>query len=274
MNVVPCSIDNNEEKKKTEEIDYRTLVKRSKFGKIKDELYKLRLRLEVLEGKGNKQNETNEHDDQHKQHHVIFDLDDHNQKQKLSINQRTKLTPTAMLLLNNIEEDFHHILFILLRQYKLFKQIKFNQINRSNVDPFEEKIINQYNDIQNNNDDKFKHPTFDKLDINKNVLRSAQSEPNLSSPLSSIIILDRTMGSDNNNINNSNIKKEKKNISSHEFSNQKDTRNLKYAKSTENLLLSSTKYERNPQHHHRQHFHVTKPDIHWILGTVSSIMAN
>lgn len=248
-------------------INYRTLVKRSRYAQIEAELDKLKSRLASIEEQGggggrfhSVATETSAYDtnEDHRpvalKDHIILDDAD---KEKLS---RTKLSQTLV----NIEDDLHRILFVLLRQYELFNQ-RFQSKNvtttPANILPptieAEMKSVQIQTDL---NTPKKKESSSVRQPILGADLR-VESQSNLSVTVRTESAKSTAHPSQADIRHDSLIGVSKP---LHEFRSKSSDRPKSNIRST-----STAKPSRHePLKIYHCHYHITRPDVHWILGTV------
>ena len=214
----------------TVSIDYRTLVKRSRYDQIETELVKLKARLAELEGniyagvrpktpKKSVATETSFGDNSEN-----ATLDDFGTKNR-------RLSHALV----NIEDDLHRILFILLHRYEAFTS------QRPNTKP---KALM----IQAPESTAAKHENAHKETLLTKLRRESRSEsqPNIARLLENE--LSQSLQSQ----------------SARDVQTDKLKHTSSRSRSGERLKPSLAK----PDHRNNSHYHITKPDVHWILGTV------
>lgn len=189
-------------------IDYRTLVRRSRFEQIEAELVKLKGRLAAVEGKN-----------QAKGVQLSKSVGTEVNVQKQQNEGKSDRLNQALV---NIEDDLHRILYILLHQYEMAHRKRHRHTKHST--PLTIKSTESRN---SKNGDK---------QIEQSKLSRAISQPNLFSQTNELTAQGQTV-----------------------------TKYLRSQSSEHRKSLSKKANEAEVVH---CHYHISKPDVHWILGTV------
>ena len=219
------------------QVDYRTLVKRTRYDQIESELAKLRERLAVLEEESGQQRRPKSPTKSVGTETTIFaDLEDGNGINNQRLGQA----------LVNIEDDLHRILYILLHQYEM-------------------------------SNSRRRHHRMGKT---KNLA--------IQGPESSTSVAKETPNSKAEQ-NFRNLRKESRALSQPNLSHQHDQSIAQISSSTAQIARPMSNQvtankTRSRSSERRQsappktensrifncHYHISKPDVHWILGTVSN----
>ena len=220
-------------------IDYRTLVKRSRYDQIEAELCKLKTRLAVLEEQnkaarpktpkrsiGTETNFAN-----------VVDLEHDTDNFENSTTRNRRLSQSLI----NIEDDLHRILFILLHQYEMLS----GGGQRRHTKPKSLMIQGQESKTAMHNETAPTPTNLSSHKLRRGSRAEFQSQPNLSRV------------------------SEEDSISQSPSTKNNDEYKPSQTRSSSGERRQSLSPIKSDYRLHNSHFHVTKPDVHWVLGTVS-----